>query len=95
MTVSIFFHSLHSGYQAEIDDLILKSNGANVLHQRFAQRCLELKFLLNMILFTPEMGAVILLHAMKLKSATDILNLFSHDSDVLPEWGNSCLRFNP
>ena len=95
MTVSIFFHSLHSGFQAEIDDLTVKSDGANVLHQRLAQSCEALKFLLIMILLSPEVGAVVLLHVMKLKSPADILNLFSHDSDVLPEWGNSCLRFNP
>ena len=88
MAVSTFFHSLRSGYQAEIDDLTFNSDGANVLRQRLAQRRKELKFLLSMIELSPEMVAVVLHQGMKFKSPSAMLHLLSHESDELPEWDN-------
>lgn len=88
MAISSFFHSLRSGYQAEIDDLSFDSDGANVLRQRLAQRRKELKFLLKMIELSPEMVAVVLHQGMKFKSPAAMQHLLTHESDELPEWDN-------
>ena len=88
MAISSFFHSLRSGYQAEIDDLAFDSDGANVLRQRLAQRRKELKFLLKMIELSPEMVAVVLHQGMKFKSPAAMQHLLTHESDELPEWDN-------
>lgn len=88
MAISSFFHSLRSGYLAEIDDLTFDTDGKNVLRQRLTQRRKELKFLLKMIELSPEMVAVVLHQGMQFKSPAAMHHLLALESDELPDWDN-------
>lgn len=86
MKISPFFLQLRSAYQAEMDDLTSDSEGGNVLQQRLAQKRGELKFLLQMLEFSPEMVAVIFHQGFSFKSPAALEHLLGHESDELPEW---------
>jgi hypothetical protein len=86
MSISTFFRTLRSAYQAEIDDLAFDSEGNNVLRQRLAQRRKEVTFLLQMMELSPEMVAVVFHQAFRFKLPGAMEHLISHESEELPEW---------
>ncbi len=86
MRISPFFHQLRSAYQAELDDLASDSEGKDVLQQRLKQKRGELKFLLQMIEFSPEMVAVIFHEGFQFKSPAAMEHLLGHESDEFPDW---------
>jgi hypothetical protein len=86
MRISPFFHQLRAAYQAELDDLASDSEGKDVLQQRLQQKRGELKFLLQMIEFSPEMVAVIFHQGFQFKSPAAMEHLLGHESDDFPDW---------
>lgn len=86
MSISPFFHSLGSAYQAEMDDLTFDSEGKDVLRQRLAEKRKELSFLRQMIEISPEMVAVVFNQAFQFKLSAVMEDLVSRESDELPEW---------
>jgi hypothetical protein len=86
MKISPFFHQLRAAYQAELDDLASDSEGKDVLQQRLKQKRGELKFLLQMIEFSPEMVAVIFHQGFQFKSPAAMEHLLGHESDDFPDW---------
>ena len=88
MTISPFFHNLHSAYQSELDDLTLDSEGKDVLRQRLADKRQELPFLVKMMELSPEMVAVIFHKGLTFSSPAMMDNLLSHEADELPEWSS-------
>ncbi|MDP3654465.1 MAG: hypothetical protein Q8R67_22605 [Rhodoferax sp.] len=88
MSISPFFRTLRSAYQAEIDDLTFDSEGKNVLRQRLAQRRKELPFLLQMLELSPEMVSVIFHQGFRFKLPAAMDHLVEHESEDLPEWSS-------
>lgn len=86
MSISPFFHSLGSAYQAEMDDLTFDSEGKDVLRQRLAEKRKELTFLRQMIEISPEMVAVVFNQAFQFKLSAVMEDLVSRESDELPDW---------
>lgn len=86
MSISPFFRTLRSAYQAEIDDLTFDSEGKDVLRQRLAQRRKELPFLLQMLELSPEMVSVIFHQGFRFKQPSAMDHLVSHESEDLPVW---------
>ena len=86
MSISPFFHTLGSAYQAEMDDLTFDSEGKDVLRQRLAEKRKELTFLIQMIELSPEMVAVVFHQGFQFKLPAVMEHLVSHESDELPEW---------
>jgi hypothetical protein len=86
MSISPFFRTLRSAYQAEIDDLSFDSEGNDVLHQRLAQRRKEIVFLLQMMELSPEMVAVVFHQAFRFKLPAAMDHLISHESEKLSSW---------
>jgi hypothetical protein len=86
MSISPFFRTLRSAYQAEIDDLTFDSEGKDILHQRLTQRRKEMAFLLQMIELSPEMVAVVFHQAFRFKLSGAMDHLISHESEELPDW---------
>lgn len=86
MSISPFFHTLGSAYQAEMDDLTFDSEGKDVLRQRLAEKRKELTFLTQMIELSPEMVAVVFHQGFQFKLPAVMEHLVSHESDELPEW---------
>ena len=86
MSISPFFRTLRSAYQAEIDDLAFDSEGNNVLRQRLAQRRKEVAFLLQMMELSPEMVAVVFHEAFRFKLPGAMEHLISHESKEMPDW---------
>lgn len=86
MSISPFFRTLRTAYQAEIDDLAFDSEGNNVLRTRLAQRRKEMGFLLQMMELSPEMVAVVFHQAFRFALPGAMDHLISHDSEDLPEW---------
>ena len=86
MSISPFFQTLRSAYQAEIDDLTFDSEGKDILRQRLAQRRKEVGFLLQMMELSPEMVAVVFHQAFRFKLPAAMDDLISHESEELPEW---------
>lgn len=86
MSISPFFRTLRSAYQAEIDDLAFDSEGNNVLRQRLAQRRKEVAFLLQMMELSPEMVAVVFHEAFRFKLPGAMEHLISHESEEMPDW---------
>lgn len=86
MSISPFFRTLRTAYQAEIDDLTFDSDGRDVLRQRLAQRRKELGFLLQMMELSPEMVSVVFHQGFRFKLASAMDHLISHESEELPDW---------
>jgi hypothetical protein len=86
MSISPFFRTLRSVYQAEIDDLAFDSEGEDVLRQRLTQRRKEMVFLLQMMELSPEMVAVVFHQAFRFKLSGAMDHLISHESEELPGW---------
>ena len=86
MSISPFFHTLGSAYQAEMDDLTFDSEGKDVLRQRRTEKRKELTFLTQMIELSPEMVAVVFHQGFQFKLPAVMEHLVSHESDELPEW---------
>ena len=59
MSVSAFFRTLRTSYQAELDDLASDSEGRDVLRKRLAQKRSQMAFLQQMMETAPEMVAVV------------------------------------
>ena len=88
MSISPFFRTLRSAYQAEIDDLAFDSEGNNVLRQRLAQRRKEVAFLLQMMELSPEMVAVVFHEAFRFKLPGAMEHLIGHESEEMPDWSS-------
>lgn len=88
MSISPFFRTLRSAYQAEIDDLAFDSEGNNVLRQRLAQRRKEITFLLQMMELSPEMVVVVFHQAFRFKLPGAMEHLIGHESEELPDWSS-------
>jgi hypothetical protein len=86
MSISPFFRTLRSAYQAEIDDLAYDSEGNDVLRQRLTQRRKEIAFLLQMMELSPEMVAVVFHQAFRFKLPGAMEHLISCESEELPDW---------
>jgi hypothetical protein len=86
MSISPFFRTLRTAYQAEIDDLTFDSEGRDVLRQRLTQRRKELGFLLQMMELSPEMVSVVFHQAFRFKLPSAMDHLIGHESEELPEW---------
>ena len=86
MSISPFFRTLRTAYQAEIDDLTFDSEGRDVLRQRLAQRRKELGFVLQMMELSPEMVSVVFHQAFRFKLPSAMDHLIGHESEELPEW---------
>ena len=88
MSISPFFHNLHSAYQSELDDLTFDSEGKDVLRQRLADKRQELPFLVKMMELSPEMVAVIFHKGLSFRLPAVMDHLLSHEADELPEWSS-------
>jgi hypothetical protein len=86
MAISRFFRELRKGYQSEIDDLSSDSEGKNVLKKRLAEKHSQLKFLLQMIEFNPEMVAVIFHQGFIFRGKNTLDYLVSQEDEDLPSW---------
>ena len=86
MSISPFFRTLRTAYQAEIDDLTFDSDGRDVLRQRLAQRRKELGFLLQMMELSPEMVSVVFHQGFRFKLPSAMDHLIGHESEELPDW---------
>ena len=88
MTASPFFKDLFSAYQAELDDLSQDSEGKEVLKKRLADKRGEIDFLVNMMVLSPEMVAVVFHQAFAFKSPAAMDDLVSFEADELPDWSD-------
>lgn len=88
MTMSPFFRTLGSAYQAEIDDLTFDSDGKDVLRQRLADKRKELGFLCQMIELSPEMVAVVFHQGFQFKRPSAMEDLVAQGGNALPEWSS-------
>lgn len=86
MSVSAFFRTLRTSYQAELDDLASDSEGRNVLHNRLAQKRDQLVFLRQMMESAPEMVAVVFHDGFHFESPAAMDHLLTLESDELPDW---------
>ena len=86
MKISPFFKNLFSLYEAEIDDLSTNSNGANVLESRLNQKRKQLKQLLPMLAFSPEMVAAAFHGAFRFNAFRKMELIVACDVSVLPDW---------
>lgn len=86
MSISPFFRTLRTAYQAEIDDLTFDSEGKDILRQRLTQRRKELPFLLQMMELSPEMVAVVFHQAFRFQLPGAMEHLVGHESEDLPSW---------
>ena len=68
MKKSRYFSDLMRSYNDEIDDLITDSAGASVLQKRLNEKRREMKAILPMIEFSPEMVSVVFYDAFGFKS---------------------------
>ena len=86
MSISPFFRTLRSAYQAEIDDLTSDSEGRDVLRKRLAEKRKELGFLVQMMEISPEMVAVVFHQGFKFKLPAVMEQLLQSEPEDLPEW---------
>lgn len=86
MSVSAFFRTLRTSYQAELDDLATDSEGRDVLRKRLAQKRSQMAFLQQMMETAPEMVAVVFHDGFKFESHAAMDHLLTLDSDDLPDW---------
>ena len=86
MSISPFFRTLRSAYQAEIDDLTSDSEGRDVLRKRLAEKRKELGFLVQMMEISPEMVAVIFHQGFRFKLPAVMEQLLRSEPEDLPEW---------
>jgi len=86
MSMSAFFRTLRTSYQAELDDLASDTDGRDVLRKRLAQKRSQMTFLRQMIETAPEMVAVVFHGGFHFESTAAMDHLLTLDSDDLPEW---------
>lgn len=86
MSVSAFFRTLRTSYQAELDDLASDSEGRDVLRKRLAQKRSQMTFLRQMMETAPEMVAVVFHGGFQFESHAAMDHLLTLDSDDLPDW---------
>lgn len=88
MNKSMFFESLASSYDAEIDDLNSDSEGKTVLAARLKEKRRELKAILPMIEFAPEMVFPVFYGAFKFVSPAAMAAAVrcEPDDDDFPTW---------
>jgi len=86
MSVSAFFRTLRTSYQAELDDLASDSEGRDVLRKRLAQKRSQMAFLQQMMETAPEMVAVVFHDGFRFESPALMDHLLTLDSDDLPDW---------
>ena len=86
MNVSDFFHTLHTSYQAELDDLSLDSEGRNVLRQRLLEKRSQIAFLRQMIEISPEMVAVVFHGGFHFELPVVMDHLLALEPEEFPDW---------
>ncbi|AGX87899.1 hypothetical protein [Candidatus Symbiobacter mobilis] len=88
--MSPFFRTLHTTYQAEIDDLRQDSEGRDVLQRRLAQKRTQFAFLLQMADSNPEMAASALHGGFQFGDRAVLDRLTNLHADKLPAWSKIC-----
>ncbi|OIQ73616.1 hypothetical protein GALL_447460 [mine drainage metagenome] len=86
MSMSAFFRTLRSAYQAEIDDLATDSAGRDVLRQRLFEKRGQMTFLSQMMESSPEMVAVAFHGGFHFELPAVMEQLLTLDADEFPEW---------
>lgn len=86
MSMSAFFRTLRSSYQAEIDDLSFDSDGRNVLRQRLLEKRGQIAFLHQMMELSPEMVAVVFHDGFHFELPAVMEHVLTLESDEFPDW---------
>jgi len=88
MNKSMFFESLASSYDAEIDDLNSDSEGKTVLTARLQEKRRELRSILPMIEFAPEMVLPVFYKAFRFTAPAVMAAVVGcePDDDDFPTW---------
>jgi hypothetical protein len=86
MSMSAFFRTLRSSYQAEIDDLASDSEGKDVLRQRLLEKRGQIAFLSQMMESAPEMVAVAFHGGFHFEMPAVMEQLLTLESDEFPDW---------
>jgi hypothetical protein len=86
MSMSAFFRTLRTSYQAEIDDLTFDSEGRNVLRQRLKEKRGQIAFLRQMMELSPEMVAVVFHGGFHFELPSVMEHLLTLEPDEFPEW---------
>jgi len=88
MSMSAFFRTLRSSYQAEIDDLTFDSEGRNVLRRRLLEKRGQIGFLLQMMELSPEMVAVVFHGGFHFELPAVMEQVLTLESDEFPDWSS-------
>lgn len=88
MSMSEFFLTLRSSYQAEIDDLATDSDGRDVLRQRLLEKRGQMAFLSHMMESSPEMVAVAFHGGFHFEQPFVMEQLLKLESDEFPDWSS-------
>jgi hypothetical protein len=88
MSMSAFFRTLRTSYQAEIDDLTFDSEGRNVLRQRLKEKRGQITFLRQMMELSPEMVAVVFHGGFHFELPSVMEHLLTLEPDEFPEWSS-------
>lgn len=97
MSMSAFFRTLRTSYQAEIDDLTFDSEGRNVLRQRLLEKRGQIVFLRQMMELSPEMVAVVFHGGFHFELPAVMEHVLTLESDEFPDWGSlaEAVRLTP
>ncbi|MDD2881802.1 MAG: hypothetical protein PHQ58_15350 [Rhodoferax sp.] len=88
MSMSAFFRTLRTSYQAEIDDLTFDSEGRNVLRQRLLEKRGQIVFLRQMMELSPEMVAVVFHGGFHFELPAVMEHVLTLESDEFPDWAS-------
>lgn len=88
MSLSAYFCTLRSGYQAELDDLTSDSEGRDVLQKRLREKRSQIAFLAQMMESAPEMVAVAFHGAFDFKVPAVMEQVLTTEPDDLPDWAD-------
>ena len=88
MKKSYYFSELYSSYDAELQDLLSDSEGKSVLHTHLKEKRQELKSILPMIEFSPEMVVPVFYDAFSFSNtkALQATVQFEPDDESFPSW---------
>jgi hypothetical protein len=86
LKTSRYFSNLTSSYRAELDDLRTDSEGKDVLRQRLATKRKQMKQLLPMMKFAPEMVAVAFHGGFAYKNRKVLEALVAKEGGRLTDW---------
>lgn len=97
MSMSAFFRTLRTSYQAEIDDLTFDSEGRNVLRQRLLEKRGQIVFLRQMMELSPEMVAVVFHGGFHFELPAVMEQVLTLESDEFPDWAslNEAVQLTP